>query len=122
MYLPEEDNRLIFNLTIKQFSELIKRIVRQEIEIQLKNRGNSTDVNVIQPEICEIEIACEITHLSKATIYSKVSLGHIPYISRKKPLLFSKEHLRKWLEADRPKTNSINEVDRILAEKNKEIK
>jgi len=122
MNLHEEDNRFLFNLTVRQFSELLRRIVGQEVELQFQNMEGDKGANANQLDICGIETACEITHLSKATIYSKVSLGQIVFISRKKPLLFSKEHLRKWLEADRPKTNSINEVDRILAEKNKEIK
>jgi len=122
MNLHEEDNRFLFNLTVRQFSELIKRIIKQEIELQLQNMESDKGANANQLDICGIETACEITHLSKATIYTKVSLGQILYISRRKPLLFSREQLRKWLEADRPKTNSINEVDRILAEKNKEIK
>ena len=107
---------MLFNLTVQQFLELIKRIVKREIEIQLQNMEDNKGVVGNPSAICGIEMACEITRLSKATVYSKVSLRQIPCLSRGKPLLFSRSHLELWIRAGRPKTDSIDEIEKNLEE------
>lgn len=49
----------------------------------------------------------ELTGLSSATIYSRVSKKTIPVLCRQRPLLFSEKLIIKWLKANRPRTNSL---------------
>lgn len=55
-----------------------------------------------------MELAIEITHLSKPTIYRKVRENSIPYSRIGRRLIFSRTDLMKWIEDNRVETN--NEV------------
>jgi excisionase family DNA binding protein len=62
-----------------------------------------------QPEpsdiLLTIEEASDFLHLSKATIYSKVSKRELPYMKRSKRLYFSRIELTEYLQGGRNKTN-----------------
>lgn len=68
-------------------------------------------------DIIFIERVKELTGLSSATIYSRVSKKTIPVQCRQRPLVFSEKHIRMWLQANRPKTDSIEEIEDILKQK-----
>lgn len=63
-----------------------------------------------------IERVKELTGLSSATIYSRVSKKTIPVLCRQRPLLFSEKHIIKWLKANRPRTTSLKVIEDILRE------
>lgn len=54
-----------------------------------------------QREISGIEMAVEITGMSKATIYSKVAKEEIPFIKRGGRLYFERTKLIDWIKAGR---------------------
>ncbi len=85
----------------------------------LQKENDQVKTNI---DICDINEACKVTKLAKATIYSKTSLGQIPCLSKGKPLLFSKKHLEMWIAAGRPKTNDMNQSQVILQQKGREKK
>ncbi len=58
-----------------------------------------------------------LTGLSTATIYGRVSKKTMPVQCRQRPLVFSEKHIIMWLQANRPKTDSIEEIKDILKQK-----
>lgn len=62
-----------------------------------------------QEKFITIEEASEFLHLSKATLYTKVSKGEIPVMKRSKRLYFSTTDLEKYIKSGRVKTNK--EID-----------
>ena len=57
-------------------------------------------------EINGIELAVEITKLSKSTIYSLVSKRQIPHSKKGKRLYFSRTDLLEWIKNGKRKTKS----------------
>ncbi len=110
MHFPEENNLPLFSLTIKQFSNLLKRIIGKEVELLLSQLQEEKNNQSEEGDICDVNHACKITKMAKPTLYSKVSLNQIPYLSRGKPLLFSRKQLKLWIGAGRPKTNNLNRI------------
>ena len=81
---------------------------------------NSFDVILKAPGGAKLQIVKlvkELTGLSSATIYSRVSKKTIPVQCRQRPLVFSEKHIIMWLQANRPKTDFIEEIEDILKQK-----
>ena len=117
MYLPDNDKRPLFSLTIGQFNELTKRIVSEEVkktlvQFQAAEKDIKSDF-----DFCGIEEACRLTNMKKATMYSKISKHEVPVSSRQRPLIFSKKQLTKWLELGRPKISSVSELEKLFKNK-----
>jgi len=117
MYIPEDDNKLLITLTIRQFLEFTKRIVSEEVKKTLEQFQAAEKDSKNEIDICGIEEACRLTNLKKATLYSKISKHEIPVCSRQRPLIFSKKQLIKWLELGRPKISSVSELEKLLKSK-----
>jgi len=115
----DREDQLLVTLTIGQFKELTKTLVSEEVKQALIEYHKLNDISRDESRVCNIDQACQITKLKKATLYSKVSLGEIPYLSRRKPLLFDRDQLEMWIRASRPKTDSIDEIKKILEAKRK---
>ena len=102
------DDKPLFALTLKEFSELAKSIIAEEVQkyiVQIQNPNTNSEND---SDICLIEQACQITGLKKSTIYSKLSKKQMPSLCRRKPLLFSKNQLELWIKAGRPKTDHLS--------------
>jgi len=112
----EHQDKLLVTLTVKQFSEITKKMVAEEVERIMKEIQESVGLPEKETEFCDVDQASKITKLTKATIYSKVSLLQIPCLSRGKPLIFSRSHLEGWIRAGRPKTDSVFEIEKALKE------
>ena len=89
----------------------VRRMLMELVLPELQKHGNR---NIPEINILKIDSVRELTRYSKATLYSKVSLGHIPCLARRKPLLFLREDIENWIKAGRPKTNTMDRVDEIL--------
>ncbi|MBN1599051.1 MAG: helix-turn-helix domain-containing protein [Bacteroidales bacterium] len=77
-----------------QFAEhLIKGIQHNNPALQQK------------PDIGRIDLAMEVTGLTKSTIYTKVSKGEIPVLRRDGTLFFSRKMLEKWILEGKQLTN-----------------
>lgn len=116
------DEKPLFTLTVRQFSELTKSIVAEEIKKVLDRLQESENNSKSDCDICDIDKTCKITGLKRSSLYSKISLKQIPCLSRRRPLLFSQKHLEMWIAAGRPKTNDMNQIQVILQQKGMEKK
>ena len=113
----DNEDKPLFPLTIAQYSKILRAIIGEEVDRILMERQEETNNQNQETDICDIVQASEITRLVKSTLYSKVSKRQIPSLSRGIPLLFSRDHLEMWLQAGRPKTDSIDAVKEILRKK-----
>ncbi|MDF1676836.1 MAG: helix-turn-helix domain-containing protein [Vicingaceae bacterium] len=82
--------------------ELNEKLDRIE-KMLLLTKSNSS--NEESGDLLTIKEASDFLHLSKATLYSKVSKGELPYMKRSKRLYFSKTELTEYLKKGRIKTN-----------------
>ena len=92
-------------LTLLQLNEDELRTLILEV---LESYSSSEQVST-KPEaddIGGIEVAMEVTGLSKATIYSRCSLRTLPHRKKGKKLYFSRKELEEWIESGRRKTRT----------------
>ena len=52
----------------------------------------------METKYLELDAACKMIHLSKSTVYTKVSKNQIPHIKLGGKLLFSETDLIAWIE------------------------
>lgn len=93
----------ISSLSQTEFRDLMLDILSQNWSLksaqnllQSLEHPNETDVKCIS-------WVSENCNLKSSTIRSMVSRGTIPFLSRKKPLQFSKKAIIDWMENGRPK-------------------
>ena len=112
------DDQPLFTLTVKQFSELTRSIIAEEVKQFSSQVQDFQIISENNGDMCFIQDACQITGLKKSTIYCKLSKKQMPSLSRRKPLLFSKKQLKMWIEAGRPKSDDLSHINVILKQKN----
>lgn len=59
-----------------------------------------------QDKLLTIDEAAELLHLSKPTLYSKVSRNELPFMKQGKRLYFSKSELMDYVKEGRVKTDA----------------
>jgi excisionase family DNA binding protein len=64
------------------------------VELTTHLRGS---IPINKPEIGGIELAQEVTRLSKARIYALVSARQIPHAKRGNKLYFTRSELQEWI-------------------------
>ena len=96
-------NDLLFTpIRLSELELLIQNSVEKALKLHPVSQYPST-----QPEqLLTIEEAAEFMRLSKATLYSKVSKGDLPFMKRSKRLYFSRTELLDYIKEGRKKTNS----------------
>ncbi|MCB2196976.1 MAG: helix-turn-helix domain-containing protein [Bacteroidetes bacterium] len=69
-----------------------------------------------KPDIGRIDLAVEVTGLTKSTIYSKVSKNEIPFMKKHGALYFSRSTLQDWIIGGRQETKQEinNNLDTYL--------
>lgn len=100
----------LFSFPLSELEPLIKSWVKDVLnESQYSNFDASKD----QPDqLLTIEEASKLLHLTKPTLYSKVSKGELPGVCKQgKRLYFSKESLIDWIKSGRKKSNAEIEAD-----------
>jgi len=86
---------------VSQLSQKLENI--EKLLLHQKNKQQPPE----QPEqLLTIEEAAEFLHLSKPTLYSKVSKGELPVMKRSKRLYFSRTELLDYLKAGRRQSNA----------------
>ena len=100
MYIPEDDKRPLFTLTIREFTGILKGIIKEEVEVFSNKTQNGKIDQTEEQDIVGIDKACVIAGIVKSTMYTKVSLKHVPCLTRGKPLRFSKKHLEMGLDLE----------------------
>ncbi|WP_051336155.1 helix-turn-helix domain-containing protein [Aquimarina latercula] len=91
----------LYSLTLEEYIQLNRRIIRQQLQEVLSNEKEST-LHKAERDIIFIDEACELTGYSKPTMYSKISRLEIPVLSKGKPLTFSKQSLIEWIHQGKP--------------------
>lgn len=72
----------------------------------LKAVTNELTQSDLPEQLLTIDQASIFLSLSKATLYSKVSRGELPFMKRSKRLYFSRIELMNYLKAGRKKSNA----------------
>jgi excisionase family DNA binding protein len=100
--------QVFFNVPLAKLEPIFKRWML-EVQAELQHQ---TIISSSSPEkLLTIDEAAKFLHLKKATVYSKVSKGELPYMKRSKRLYFSRTELLKYLKAGRKKTDAEIEAE-----------
>ena len=92
-------------LTFEQLPQAVNQL-NKKLEIIERLLLSSHDKQLEQPEkLLTIEEASAFLHLTKQTIYSKVSRGEIPYMKRSKRLYFSRQELLDYIKLGKKLTS-----------------
>ena len=78
----------ILNKRLETIEELLNRLALQSIKTQQP-----------APQVGGVELAQEVTHLSKSRIYVLVSERAIPHAKRGNRLYFNRQELLEWVAA-----------------------
>lgn len=95
--------QVLFSLRLEQLEPIFKSWVREVISEKPQIPEEKED------EIIPIEEAAKFLHLSKPTLYSKVSRNELPCMKKGKRLYFSKQELTEYLKNGKRKTKK--EID-----------
>lgn len=90
--------------TLNNFEDFASELFKQIARIEQKVADQPLNSDVAQ-HLLTIEEAAAFLHLSKQTLYRKVSKGEIPHMKRSKRLYFSKENLIDYVSAGSVLTN-----------------
>ena len=94
--------RIILNgLELADLLAEVRLVVREEVQ--------ALAPPIDLPDIGGIELAEEITGLTRPTIYGLVSKQKLPHFKRGKKLYFSRTDLESWIKSGRKKT--ISEIE-----------
>jgi len=107
-------------LTLETLPQAVSQLsIKLENIEKLLLEGRNTTSAAPTDKLMTIEEAAEFLHLSKPTLYSKVSRGELPVMKRSKRLYFSQLELLDYLKKGRKKTNDDigNEADTYLNDK-----
>lgn len=100
------------NLTLENLPKAVSQLaLRLENIERLLLESRSSQPEEPTDKLLTIDEAAEFLHLSKPTLYSKVSRGELPYMKRSKRLYFSKTELADYLKQGRNKTTSEIEAE-----------
>lgn len=97
---------------IKQIANAIANQVAYQLANQVAPLLN-IDKSEPQDKLLNIDEACELLHLEKPTVYSKVSRGELPHMKKGKRLYFSRESLIEYIHSGRVKTNEELQEDAL---------
>ena len=105
--LQKETNETV-NQATNVFINNITKAIANQVANQLANQVAPLlgfEKNEPQDKLLNIDEACEVLHLEKPTVYSKVSRGELPHMKKGKRLYFSREALPEYIQSGRVKTN-----------------
>ena len=95
--------------TTNPFESLDARLVSLESKLDRLLSGQSTSASA--PEVGGIELAQQVTRLSKARLYALVSAREIPHAKRGNKLYFNRAELLAWVaEGKRGENNTAASV------------
>lgn len=107
-----DNSTLLQNETVNQatnaFINNIAKAIANQVANQLANQVAplfNTEKSEPKDKLLNIDEACQVLHLEKPTVYSKVSRGELPHMKKGKRLYFSKAALLEYIHSGRVKTN-----------------
>lgn len=98
-----DNSKPLFSLTIGEFLDLNKLVVSKEVEAHITSKFSGYTPSKVMEDIIFIEDAMQLTGYRRSTLYSKVSRFEIPYLTRNRPLTFSRKALTQWIEEGKPR-------------------
>ena len=100
---------IIVQLDSEQLSNLIQSSVRKVLKETPPQTVESTD----QPEqLLSIDEVATLLHLTKPTVYSKVSKNELPGVCKQgKRLYFDRQTIIDWIKQGRKKSNAEIEAE-----------
>jgi len=99
----ETVNKAIYGLVDVLSTAIANQVVNQVVGQVVPLLG--VEKNETQDKLLNVDEACDLLHLEKPTVYSKVSRGELPHMKKGKRLYFSKESLLEYIHSGRVKTN-----------------
>jgi|SRR5690606_4290965 len=92
----------------------------ENLILDLKHQPNKVEPTEQPDQLLTIDEACELLHLTKPTVYSKVSKGELPGVCKQgKRLYFDKQILINWIRSGRKLSNDEIEAQAHTYLKNK---
>jgi len=82
----------------------IRKLFREELEGYFALTPNQQKPAQEPDNLLTVQEAADLLHLSKATVYGKVSSRELPHSKQGKRLYFSKAELTSWVQSGRQKT------------------
>lgn len=95
------ENRLLIQLTVHEFEQLIKKNVQEAIKETVQSFES-------RRELLNIHEAAALLNLAVNTIYEKTSERSIPFYKHGKKIMFKKSELLAWI--DSRKVNTIRDI------------
>jgi len=111
---PDKLLNPLFTLTIGEFIELNKQIIRETLsELQLNENNAPLTVN---KEILSIAEVSEMLNISKSTVYGMNNRRVIPFIKQGKKVYYKRSEILEWLNRGRIKTQKEieDEADKYI--------
>ena len=98
------ENVVFTNLSISE----IRQLFRQELETYFEANKQPEQPTTDQPEqLLTIDEVAALLHLTKPTIYSKVSKNELPGVCKQgKRLYFDRQTIIDWIKQGRKKSNA----------------
>jgi len=93
------------NLTFDLLPKAIQNLTNEVVELKSLLLDKQEQKQEQSEKLLSIKEAAQFLNLSKATIYSKVSKGELPFMKRSKRLYFSSTELLDYLKEGRNKSN-----------------
>ena len=95
------------HLTFDKLPEAVTMLTKEVSELKRLLIEKQEQTLTDQPEqLLTIDEVATLLHLTKPTIYSKVSKGELPVMKRSKRLYFSRTELLEYVKAGRKKSNA----------------
>ncbi len=100
--------QVFFNVPLSKLEPIFKRWIKEAQAEMQPTKVEPTD----QPEqLLTIQQAAEFLSLTVPTIYSMVSKGELPVMTRSKRLYFSRTELLDYIKTGRKKSNAEIEAE-----------
>ena len=94
-------------LTFDKLPEAVTMLTKEVSELKRLLIEKQEQTLTDQPEqLLTIDEVATLLHLTKPTVYSKVSKGELPVMKRGKRLYFSRTELLEYVKAGRKKSNA----------------
>ena len=95
------------HLTFDKLPEAVTMLTKEVSELKRLLIEKQEQTLTDQPEqLLTIDEVATLLHLTKPTVYSKVSKGELPVMKRGKRLYFSRTELLEYVKAGRKKSNA----------------
>lgn len=103
------ENVVFTNLSIPE----IRQLFRQELETYFEANKQPEQTPTDQPEqLLTIDEVATLLHLTKPTVYSKVSKNELPGVCKQgKRLYFDRQTIIDWIKQGRKKSNAEIEAE-----------